>query len=218
MTRIQVAVASSLVLHAIVILAAGHAAVSISGQENDTLSVQLTGRALDQHSVRDARHAARPDKASRNADRLAHAAGMAQHSLSSTESAFRLPQPISAADKKDPMPSPAADGLPSSDDPVSIAQSRIRMRLRADIARHFDYPDLARRQGWQGQVLVAFNVESDGRLQQIRVARSSGFAILDDSALQSLRQIERITEAAALPNGQRLAMQIPVTYRLQGEP
>ena len=71
---------------------------------------------------------------------------------------------------------------------------------------------------WEGRVLVAMNVASDGQLQQIRITRSSGFAILDDSALQSLHQVDRIYDAVPLLNGRNLAMQIPVIYRLQGEP
>ena len=102
-------------------------------------------------------------------------------------------------------------------EPAADTVDRIKSHLYTDLARHFDYPALARRRGWEGRVMLALNVASDGQLQQIRVARSSGFAILDDSALQSLRQVDRIGEAAALLKGRMLAMQIPVIYRLQGE-
>ena len=103
-------------------------------------------------------------------------------------------------------------------DPTADTVSRIKAHLYTNLARHFDYPEIARQRGWEGRVLLAMNVASDGQLQQIRITRSSGFAILDDSALQSLHQVDRIYDAVPLLNGRKLAMQIPVIYRLQGEP
>ena len=113
--------------------------------------------------------------------------------------------------------SPAAPATAAVAGAAGDTHTTIEARLHADLARHFDYPTLARLRGWEGRVMVAFDVESDGRLQKIHVARSSGFAILDSSALHSLRRVERIIEAADLLQGRRLAMQIPVIYRLQGD-
>lgn len=97
----------------------------------------------------------------------------------------------------------------------SQAMAQIRARLNTDLARYFDYPYVARLRNWEGSVLLAFHIETDGRLENIRIARSSGFAVLDDSALNSLRQVERLAEAAAWLRGRELAMQIPVIYRLR---
>lgn len=92
--------------------------------------------------------------------------------------------------------------------------AQIRARLNTDLARYFDYPYVARLRGWEGRVMLVFNIETSGRLENIRVAQSSGFAILDDSALNSLRQVERLTEATTWLRGGKLAMQIPIVYRL----
>jgi TonB family protein len=94
------------------------------------------------------------------------------------------------------------------------AMAQIRARLNTDLARYFDYPYVARLRGWEGRVMLVFNIETSGRLENIRVAQSSGFAILDDSALNSLRQVERLTEATTWLRGGKLAMQIPIVYRL----
>ena len=82
------------------------------------------------------------------------------------------------------------------------------------MARYFAYPDIARRYGWEGKVLLGFNVEPDGRLRQIHVARSSGYDILDRSAVNSLGQVGRITEAQSWLNGRAIDMRLSVIYRL----
>ncbi len=96
-------------------------------------------------------------------------------------------------------------------------RARIQARLRLDFARHFDYPWLARLRGWEGDVLLGVIVQASGRLDGIHVVRSSGFAVLDRSAIDSLRRIERIPEAVAWLRGRDLEMRLPVIYRLEGE-
>ncbi|MHB8535147.1 MAG: energy transducer TonB [Sulfuricaulis sp.] len=95
------------------------------------------------------------------------------------------------------------------------AGAQIQSRLYTDLARYFDYPYVARLRGWEGTVLLALNVESDGRLEGIHVARSSGYAVLDDSALSALRKVRRLTETHDLLPGRKMAMRIPVIYRLR---
>nr|MCU0555152.1 energy transducer TonB [Syntrophales bacterium] len=49
------------------------------------------------------------------------------------------------------------------------------------------YPGAARQRGYEGDVLIAAEVRSDGRIGAARVKRSSGYASLDDSALEAVR-------------------------------
>ena len=97
------------------------------------------------------------------------------------------------------------------------AQTRIRSRLKIELARYFNYPHVARLRGWEGSVLLAFRIEMNGRLERIRVAQSSGFAVLDRSALDSLARVDVIPEAVAWLEGHDIDMQIPVIYRLEGK-
>ncbi len=97
------------------------------------------------------------------------------------------------------------------------ARAQIQSRLRADLARHFDYPWLARLRGWEGNVLLSVIVQANGRLDAIRVVRSSSFAVLDRAAVDSLRKVERIPEAVAWLQGRDIEMQLPIVYHLQGE-
>jgi len=118
-----------------------------------------------------------------------------------------------AQDTSDPI-SPAAPAT-GEDDERGRAKAQIQARLYTDLARYFDYPYVARLRGWEGTVLLAFNIEANGRLESIRVARSSGFAVLDDSALNALRKVERLAETTAWLQGRELTMRIPVIYRLR---
>ncbi len=50
------------------------------------------------------------------------------------------------------------------------------------------YPELARQQGYEGVVLVAAEILADGRVGKARVSKSSGYAILDQSAVKAVKQ------------------------------
>jgi len=50
------------------------------------------------------------------------------------------------------------------------------------------YPARARRMGWQGEVVCVLSIGADGSVLDVRVERSSGYALLDESALDALRK------------------------------
>jgi protein TonB len=112
---------------------------------------------------------------------------------------------------------PAAEAVAPSDsggksqEPV---RARILARLRAELARHFDYPALARSRGWEGTVLLKIQIEPDGRLEKIQISHSSGYAVLDDSAINSLSRVDQLADASSWLNGRGLDIQLPVIYRL----
>jgi protein TonB len=85
--------------------------------------------------------------------------------------------------------------------------------LRDLIERSKVYPVLARQRGWEGEVLLAFRVVDDGAIQSVHVARSSGNRLLDQSALQTLQHIERVTPEL-WRNGNDAELQLSVVYRL----
>lgn len=50
-----------------------------------------------------------------------------------------------------------------------------------------EYPSLARRQHWQGVVVISVRVAADGGVTSAVVARSSGHALLDAAAIKAVR-------------------------------
>lgn len=85
--------------------------------------------------------------------------------------------------------------------------------MRGALARYFRYPPRARREGWQGAVLLRFRINSDGTLAAIQVAHSSGYALLDRAAVGALSRVGRLSLESALPHP--LELQLPVIYRLE---
>lgn len=87
-------------------------------------------------------------------------------------------------------------------DHFNSIQNGIQMRLH--------YPPLARKMGWEGKVLVCFVICKNGRVEDLRVVKSSGFQLLDTNALEAIRR------AAPYPNPPaRVEITVPVVYRLK---
>ncbi|MFQ5936444.1 MAG: energy transducer TonB [Acidiferrobacterales bacterium] len=110
---------------------------------------------------------------------------------------------------------PTASAMSLAKQKNEQARAYIRGRLTTDLSQHFFYPVIARRHGWQGDVRVEFTVEPDGRLTNLRIARSSGYAVLDKSALKALEKVGRLQEARNWLGGRSLDVVLPVIYRLE---
>ena len=53
-----------------------------------------------------------------------------------------------------------------------------------------DYPQEARKQGWEGTVVLRITVDTGGDVENVNIQESSGFAELDESAAQSVKTWE----------------------------
>lgn len=72
------------------------------------------------------------------------------------------------------------------------------------------YPSTARRRGWEGEVLLLVEVTAAGEVCKITVRRSSGYQILDRTALNA---VYRWKFQAALRNGRAVAGKVLVPIR-----
>ena len=72
---------------------------------------------------------------------------------------------------------------------LSALGSEIARKLGAKI-QEGDYPEEARREGWSGTTWVDVSVGSNGKIRELAVQQSSGFAILDE---QAIRMVDRIS-------------------------
>jgi len=75
------------------------------------------------------------------------------------------------------------------------------------------YPSAARQRGWEGDVLIAAEVRNDGRIGAARVKRSSGYASLDDSALEAVRAW-RFEPAKRMGSPVDAWVEIPIRFKL----
>jgi periplasmic protein TonB len=60
--------------------------------------------------------------------------------------------------------------------------------IRDLITKQLVYPPQARRMNWSGKAMVGFTIIEDGSVHTIRVIQSSGYPLLDKSALETVRQ------------------------------
>lgn len=77
------------------------------------------------------------------------------------------------------------------------------------------YPLAARRRGMQGRVLVSAHVRSDGACAEVRLHRSSGHSLLDQSALEAVRHW-RFLPARRAGTAIDSWVEVPVSFRLEG--
>lgn len=77
-----------------------------------------------------------------------------------------------------------------------------------------DYPEAARREGWEGTVMVEVAVDEDGRPKSSRVYQSSGFAALDRAALDNIQRRCRFHPARRGEMRVATSIKIPVVFRL----
>ncbi len=96
-------------------------------------------------------------------------------------------------------------GTSGAGSPPAADFAWIRDAIQGAIA----YPATARRMGWEGKVVVAFQLLSDGSVQDVRVVQGSGHAALDRGAIDAVRN------ASPFPRSPVEAEVItPVVYRL----
>lgn len=93
-------------------------------------------------------------------------------------------------------------------------EQRLHIDLREALAHHFHYPLLARRKGLEGEVKVSLRIEPDGELSHIRLAQSSGHAVLDEAAIATLGKVSRLPQAVPWLKGAYFDMTLPIQYRL----
>ena len=72
--------------------------------------------------------------------------------------------------------------------------TKIKSFIQADISASYahnpipDYPIIAKIRGWQGEVLLRVKVSEQGISDLVEVQRSSGYDVLDESAIEAVQQ------------------------------
>lgn len=77
------------------------------------------------------------------------------------------------------------------------------------------YPTLARTNHWEGKVVVQAVIKADGTVGDLRVAESSGHALLDQEALVVMRKASPLTLKYQLEKAS-ITILVPISYHLEG--
>ena len=81
--------------------------------------------------------------------------------------------------------------------------------------RHKRYPSSARANDQQGDVHVRFSMDRSGQLMASQVARSSGFALLDEEALELLKRASPLPRPPLAMQGETLELIVPIRFRIK---
>lgn len=95
------------------------------------------------------------------------------------------------------------------------AEAAYLAELQRAIARHQRFPDEARKRGKTGVATLSFVVQGDGGIRQVRVAKSSGDASLDQAAVQAMQRLSRFKPIPAVIGRQEWAMRVPIRFDLR---
>jgi protein TonB len=82
--------------------------------------------------------------------------------------------------------------------------------IRDIIEKNLTYPPLAERNGWTGTVIVFFNVQKDGRVKDIRIIKSSGYTILDENVIETIRKVQPFPKPPT-----SIDVKIPLSFGLE---
>ncbi len=134
------------------------------------------------------------------------------------------PAPVQSVATSVPGPAPAVaspvtpgggTGRAADSANVAAVEGAYLRGLQQAIARNRFYPPGARREDVTGVVTVAFTVQGDGRLGDIRVAKSSGSEALDQAALETLRRLGSYKPIPAGTGRTRWPVRVPIVFNLR---
>ncbi len=117
----------------------------------------------------------------------------------------RNPLPAVVSDQNKPV----AANITPADAETRYVQANFS-GIRSKVSDSLRYPTMARRQGWQGQVQVRFNILLTGEIDNLQIFSSSGYSLLDRQALQAVK----IAAPFPIPPV-RANITIPVTFVLK---
>lgn len=111
---------------------------------------------------------------------------------------------------------PAPVVAPAADDALDPALlERYGHSLSSLFARQQNYPRLAAMRGWEGEVQVRVTIARKGNIVAAQVVRSSGFEVLDQSAIQLVSNAGPLPRPPDALQNRELQIVVPVLFKLE---
>ena len=88
-------------------------------------------------------------------------------------------------------------------------------KVRQRIANAKYYPRIARRRGMEGQPIIAFTLDRQGRLTKVDLARTSGYQLLDRAALEAVHQAAPYPKIPASLKMDSFQFKLPISFILK---
>ncbi len=127
-----------------------------------------------------------------------------------TESQQTVQVPVTAPP---PPPEPVKVTGPSQQD-IDAAKNQYGNLLAREIAKYKQYPKIAQMRGWQGEVILELQLDSNGKVISSKIHESSTFEALDKQALEMVKKATFPAPPDAL-RGHSFNILVPVSFKLE---
>lgn len=223
-SRIVPALAISILVHGILIYAMGHVSSHLQLQLSlPTLAVTVVQQQAPEPTAEPpALPAVQPQQTSGIPPRIiSKPAGARPHKPRPLKRQFPVTKKPVEPEKKQDMQTTeqlkptaastaAAHQIRPPSDQETLGTPQLESELKLQLRKYFYYPMLARKRGWEGSVLLGFEVQRNRPVFNISVLKSSGYEILDSSAVAALKKIKIDSNGPLRP----AELQLPVQFRL----
>lgn len=125
------------------------------------------------------------------------------------------PPPPAARQGADGQASAAADGARPQPSADAGSIDRFRQDVLIATRRYKRYPAQAMEKGWEGRVEIHLAIGSNGMTQSFRVKTSSGFQLLDDTALDMVRKARGIVQIPPALRGREFVVDVTVIFNMR---
>ncbi len=119
---------------------------------------------------------------------------------------FVAPTPVVA------KPEPPKPTVNQAD--LDSARNQYGSALSREIAKHINYPGIAKMRGWQGVVEIDFQLDGNGKILSQKIHTSSGFEVLDKQALEMVKKSNFPIPPEVLKSS-AFNVTVPVSFRLE---
>jgi protein TonB len=128
------------------------------------------------------------------------------------------PAPVPSAPAAPTRPGPAratVSGAPTTSGFDRAVLERYALDFSRAIGRNQKYPRRAIQMGWQGKAELEVRVSPDGEIRGVKVAKSSGYQILDDEAVEMVKRTRQLPSVPEGFRGREFTVLVPVVFKLE---
>ncbi len=124
-----------------------------------------------------------------------------------------LPEPVVVPTPAPIIETPPPTGPTAAE--IEAAKGKYKRLLLAAMNRHKKYPRIAKSRGWQGKVIIQFNLDRNGNILSKNIIQSSGHKSLDKAALKMAEKAAPFPKPPSVLQGDRFNIKVPIPFKLK---
>lgn len=112
-------------------------------------------------------------------------------------------------------PPPPPPGPTQSE--LDAAKNAYGNSLRNAMIQHKKYPTIAKRRGWQGDVVLEFTIDGSGNILSKKIIESSSYDALDNQAMSMAEKAAPFPKPPATLAGQTFVVKVRIPFKLRSQ-